>query len=181
MFDRRFRFPAFLCMLMFVVFTFVGGCSSDDNTSPLDPGTNDQAPPMTPMGVGLAGQAVSKFFLTWAPNVDPDLAGYRIYLYDPSPDRNNAFRCVTGANLWQSNSFTYAGSNGVSYTFRITAVDASGNESAMSDPLTFHFSVTDTAEPGIADWTADNGRGTVAGAGGHNMPPYQDGEGRTEW
>ena len=58
-------------------------------TNPNDPDSVDKAPPLTPDGISFAGQTVSKFWLSWTPNVDPDLAGYRVYLYDPN--RNDTY------------------------------------------------------------------------------------------
>jgi hypothetical protein len=171
MFDRCFHTIASACMLMFVVFVFAGGCSNDSGKSPLDPGTNDQAPPLTPTGIGLASQSASKFMLSWVPNVDPDLAGYRVYLYEPSPTRSSAYRCVTGTPLWRTTSFTYSGTDGTTYIFRVTAVDASGNESAMSDPLTFSFTMESTVDPGTSGQSnATRGNGSDVGSTHGSLP-----------
>jgi hypothetical protein len=171
MFNRHYRFVASAWMLLFVVLAFASGCSSDGDKTPFDPGPGDQAPPLTPTGIGLASQSVSKFMLNWVPNVDPDLAGYRVYLYDPSPSRSNAFACLTGTELWRSTSFPYAGTDGTTYSFRVTAVDTSGNESAMSDPMTFSFSVTGNSDATAAGHTNQTGRGTAETGGFHGWLP----------
>lgn len=176
MFDRRFRFAASTLWLLFVAFSFVAGCSSDSANSPLQPSPTDQAPPMSPTGVGVANQAASKFMLRWAPNVDADLAGYRIYMYDPSPDRNSAFRCVSGSEPWRTTAFTYAGTDGTSYCFRVSAIDTSGNESAMSDPLTFSFTTGDNGAPGTMPGDLNQTtRGGSQEIGGHGWLPNNDG------
>jgi hypothetical protein len=181
MFDRRSRFTASAWMLLIVAFSFVGGCSSDSDTNPITPGPIDQAPPLTPTGMGLGGHVASKVMLTWAANVDPDLAGYRVYVYDPDPNRGSAFRCVSGAALWRATSFTCPVADGATYSFRVTAVDTSGNESGMSDPLTFSFTSNDNVNPGTQVGGDDTERGNGPDVSGHGWFPNDNGNTQTSW
>jgi hypothetical protein len=74
---------------------------------------------------GLAGQYVAgQVQLHWDPNGEADLAGYRIYRGAPSTFVPSA------ANLLTTVATTaYVGAEGAVYTFKLTAVDAHGNES----------------------------------------------------
>ena len=159
-------------MLLALVIVAVG-CGSDDAQSPTQPTPTDQAPPLTPTGVGLASQSATKVVLRWAPNVDPDLAGYRVYLYDPSPDRSNAYRCLTPLRLWPTNEFASGAVDGTTYCYRITAVDTSGNESTMSDPLTFSFSSGDNASAASSGSIDPSDLGTTDGPGSHGWFPAE--------
>lgn len=181
MFDRRFRLAASAWMLIFVAFSFVGGCSSDGDSNPIVPGPTDQAPPLTPTGIGVASHAATKVMFRWEPNTDPDLAGYRVYIFDPDPERSGAFRCVTGAALWRNASFTYAVADGTTYCFRVTAVDTNGNESAMSDPLTFSLSTPDGTLPGTTAVNDGTGRGDAKDIDGHGWFPNENAEVRGSW
>jgi hypothetical protein len=66
--------------------------------------------------------------LTWTANAEPDLAGYRVY-------RRNTDGSWPTAPLATTTSSAFVASglrNGTSYTFRVTAYDGAGNESAPS-------------------------------------------------
>lgn len=125
----------------------ISGCGSDEASAPLseDP-TLDEQPPLAPSGLALGVEGATKFSFTWAPNTEPDLAGYRVYIYDPDPDREDAYVCVTGDRLLTRTSLTYQGANGITYTFKVSAVDIGKKESARSDPFTYTFSAESTGD-----------------------------------
>lgn len=92
----------------------------------------DTFPPVAPVGLatipggGLGGEP--SIDLSWEPNSEPDLAGYRVYravdggpsaLLTPTLVANAAFRDLKVAR-------------GHTYLYRVTAVDAQGNESPQS-------------------------------------------------
>ncbi|MDQ1914625.1 fibronectin type III domain-containing protein [Paenibacillus sp. GD4] len=90
----------------------------------------DVTPPAIPAGLSAAA-GDSKVSLTWQPVGDSDLEDYKVYI---SHD---------GGSTWSSakptgklTSYTAEGlTNGVAYTFAVTATDVSGNESAKSVPV----------------------------------------------
>ena len=115
----------------------VGGCGSNETSSPVNVAPLDEAPPLAPTDLNVSTQYQSKFSLTWTDNAEPDLAGYRVYLYDPDPMRASAFMLVSGDDLVTRSDMTLTGEGGTTYLFRIAAIDLSGNESAWSEPFTF--------------------------------------------
>jgi hypothetical protein len=109
------------------------GCGSDKSTQvPIPP---DDAPPLAPTGmtwqVDISGVAV----LTWAPNTEPDRAGYRVYVYDPDPSRDGSYVLQNPGELLTEERWT---SPPIQYDqvlwVRLTAVDVGGNESSASGP-----------------------------------------------
>jgi Cellulase (glycosyl hydrolase family 5)/Fibronectin type III domain/Calcineurin-like phosphoesterase len=94
-------------------------------TTPAPPA--DTTAPAVPTGL-TATAGDSKVTLTWAANGESDLAGYRVY-------RRNADGTwpTTATASTTTNSWTDSGrANGTTYTYRITAIDTTGNESAAS-------------------------------------------------
>lgn len=82
----------------------------------------DTTAPAAPTGLTGAG-GVSQVALSWTANTDSDLAGYNVY-------RNGA---KVNGSLVKGTNYTDTGlTNGTSYTYRLTAVDLDGNESAPS-------------------------------------------------
>jgi beta-glucanase (GH16 family) len=80
----------------------------------------DTTPPSAPTSVVASG-GDAQVTLGWSANAESDLAGYRVY--------RNGVRVGSPTTT----SFTDSGlSNGTSYTYYVTAVDTSGNESAHS-------------------------------------------------
>ncbi len=140
MFDSR--HPIRLSILAMVVFAAATlcGCGSNSSDTPLGPGTIDQAPPTPPNGARIDWQMHGKFALAWDKNTEPDLAGYRVYLYFPDPLRGNSYTCLSGDGLLLKNTLTVTGTNGAEYIFRVTAVDASNNESPMGGMMRFSYS-----------------------------------------
>ncbi len=99
------------------------GCGSDsDNPSPT--AVVDTAPPAVPADV--SGQAFSNsVWLNWDANTtDADLAGYKVYRV--SGERVAALTAVAQVENYYTDTNPSTGSN----TYRVTSVDANGNESA---------------------------------------------------
>jgi chitodextrinase len=91
----------------------------------------DTTAPAAPSAVAAVA-ANGSVALDWADNVEPDLAGYRLYR-------------TTGTAAWPTtpvasptgSAFTDTGVvNGTTYQYRVTAVDSAGNESAPSAVVT---------------------------------------------
>ena len=70
--------------------------------------------------------------LGWAPNDESDLAGYRVYRQsaDGSWPATALHQASAPSTAWTDTSVT----NGRSYTYRVTALDVTGNESPASVP-----------------------------------------------
>ena len=86
-------------------------------------------PPQPPVGLNfiLGGKTIE---LTWTRNTEADLKGYRVY----RAFENNPFEHVTETQ----ESTSYSDRNiepGKHYRYAVTAIDISGNESKMSEPV----------------------------------------------
>ncbi len=133
---------AFLSLLVIGALT---GCSQENQsfTSPGDGvpawGTDDTAPAM-PTGLRMEKATPQAFRLGWTPNTEVDLAGYRVYVYDPSPYRDGAYNCPHGVTLIDKNTnwYFYSDNTGPGpHFFKLSAVDEAGNESARCAPFAF--------------------------------------------
>ena len=81
--------------------------------------------------------------LSWDPNSEPDLAGYRIH-YGTAATPYDKLVDVTTTGATISNLV-----NGVTYTFAVTAYNASGNESAYSEPLSYTMGSSRVIPPAV--------------------------------
>jgi len=94
--------------------------------------------------------------LRWQKNAEADLAGYNVYEYAPSPDNENSYRRLN-TQVVANNGYMVDGliPGSICY-FRVSAVDKSGNESALSRPM----AVTVATGPDAGDYN-------------DNQEPYQ--------
>ncbi|HET9235531.1 MAG TPA: FG-GAP-like repeat-containing protein, partial [Candidatus Eisenbacteria bacterium] len=106
---------------------------------------------------GLAGSATSSSVtLTWAKVPDADLWGYTIYR---SPTPNGTFTRINPWTVLRTSLFEDSGLPPMtSYSYKVAAVDSSGNASSLSSVTT----VT-TKLPLHAGWPVDTGASTPAG------------------
>ncbi|GAA4265301.1 hypothetical protein GCM10022256_09130 [Frondihabitans peucedani] len=112
----------------------------------------DTAPPAVPKG--LAGAAAdTKAILSWTADTDSDLAGYAVY--------RDGVRISSG--LLTATTLTDTGlANGTDYSYRVTAVDTAGNESAQSAPVVVTPAPGDNVAPAVpSKVTTTLGRGSV--------------------
>jgi hypothetical protein len=149
---------ALLSTMLFGVLTLApSGCSHEDGsfTSPGDGvpalGADGSAPAM-PTGLAVVKATDQGFRLSWSPNVEADLAGYRVYVYDPSPYRDSAYNCANQTALIgaQQTWFIYnQDTSAGAHYFKLAAVDQTGNESERCGPYGFWYA------PGSEDGTLD--------------------------
>lgn len=97
----------------------------------VDPREEDGAVPVSPTGLKVAhDNSRNVNVITWSPNAEVDIAGYRIY-------RFNGFSYDHIASVLSSDQKVYEDANGdPSATYYITAVDIVGQESAPSSLVT---------------------------------------------
>gem|GEM_PF-1610152 len=123
------------------------GCSNNSSTSSSpDVGFNasgyDPYPPEMPSGLEVQKADASGLKLGWTLNSETDLAGYKVYIYDPSPFCDNSYRCLNSAQLLPPTQdwFVYQEdmSEGFHY-FKIIAVDNNGNQSFSQAPLEYSY------------------------------------------
>jgi hypothetical protein len=92
----------------------------------------DTTPPPAPANLSASRDSFDHQILTWEPSAAADVTGYQVYVYSPSPERDNAYLLVddpdSGDNSYQLPSVTVA----TEAFYRVRALDASGNRSAFS-------------------------------------------------
>ncbi len=90
----------------------------------------DRFPPPPPREV-IALAEVERVRLRWEASAAPDVAGYRIYRRDPGQD----FRLVTPRPVTETEHLDTGLASGLTYVYRVTAVDALGNEGPAGDEV----------------------------------------------
>jgi len=111
----------------------VGGCS-EQATTPAQVTSQDTSPPAPPVGLDVLPRN-SGLVLNWSPNVEPDLVGYNVYLYSPSPERPESYVRFNNQPI-SATEFRHGKLRpNQQMIFRLTAVDLSGNESGFSSMI----------------------------------------------
>jgi len=114
----------------------VGNTSSISNVLRWD-WVFDTAPPAAPSGVTVANQT-GDAHVHWAANAEPDLAGYTVYR---ATDSNGPWSAISGSLLANNDYVDTSVPGGFSTIYyRVSASDASGNESARSAIASLSFS-----------------------------------------
>ncbi|WP_035347085.1 fibronectin type III domain-containing protein [Edaphobacter aggregans] len=109
-------------------------------SSPITVNLSDTFPPLTPTGLAAIPSntgAAPTIDLSWQPTTDPDLAGYHVYRRTESGTFQRLTQHPTLGPAFSDTAVT----PGIPYTYRVTAVDNTRNESAPS------AEVTETARP----------------------------------
>jgi hypothetical protein len=112
----------------------VGGATLElrsELSSPVTLAMTDTFPPAVPTGLasvpsGTTGKA--EIDLSWQPDIDVDLAGYNVYRRNDAGQFVRLSQAPINGPAYNDETVT----PGTVYTYRVTAVDASGNESAPS-------------------------------------------------
>ena len=123
---------ALLALTSLMALGLIAACGSDSTTAPAAP-VVDTVPPAIPGGVAAAIAAQDGVSLTWNVNVtDPDLAGYVVHRANSA---NGSYRPMQDSPI-TANSWTDASAReGTSYWYRVSARDASNNESGLSQSV----------------------------------------------
>ena len=87
----------------------------------------DSIAPAVPQGVQAFGYE-KNIDIEWYNNTEPDLAGYKIYYWNGQ--EFSFFRNVNRSKSYYSIDIPVIG---VSYSFKVSAYDSTGNESDLSD------------------------------------------------
>jgi len=89
----------------------------------------DETPPLIPSGIEIQTSDMGAF-VTWQPNDETDLAGYRVFRSE-HPDRG--FKVLTDRIVNSNGFFDVSYRPGLYYA--VSAIDEFGNESRMSPPF----------------------------------------------
>lgn len=96
---------------------------------------HDIFPPATPAGLQavFSGTGQKPFIdLTWAPNTEPDLAGYNVFRAEPGTAPEQINKELVKAPAFRDENVVA----GHSYIYSVSAVDERGNQSPHSAPAT---------------------------------------------
>ncbi|MFH1145064.1 MAG: hypothetical protein V1774_11020 [Candidatus Eisenbacteria bacterium] len=180
----RSRSLCLLSLLGLLALVFAG-CSHEDGAfvgpgEPTPESRLNDSPPSMPSGLSILKATDQGFSLTWTPNREEDLAGYRFYVYDPSPYRMNSYRCTHGTALIDAATsryvFTEDTSRGPHY-FMLAAVDTDGNESNWCGPLEFVYAgPSDPCERNEIESVEPDGSGQPAGPPDEWCPGREEAE-----
>lgn len=136
-----------------------GGLESEPSAAASGIPTDSTAPGVPTVisasGTGSPGEIT----LSWQPNSESDLAGYNVYYgTDPGQPLSRAnTRLVTGTSWLQSGLV-----DGMTYYFRVTAMDARGNESGQSSVMS--ASPSDLSPPRVVNTVPGDGQTGVGTA-----------------
>lgn len=152
------------------LFGLLAGCSESEKTQAPIPDPQDDAPPIAPSSFQKGKVDGSGFSFSWAPNVEPDLSGYRVYLYDPSPFASGAYRLLNPDALAKQSHYAckLEDTEATEAMVRVSAVDLTGNESSMSEPFT--IALGGGPLPTEPDPEADEDTGGTRGPGAPGTP-----------
>jgi Big-like domain-containing protein len=133
----------------------IGGTNTKLDYLQISKVSDDTTPPATPTGL-TAAAGDGQVSLVWTANTDADLLGYRVY-------RGGAV--VSGPGVLTRPSFVDTTAvNGTAYSYAVSAVDSSGNDSPASSPVTatpaafaLKVNFSDQATPPPAGYVADFG------------------------
>lgn len=129
------------------------------NTSPQStvvqattPPLNDTTPPTVPGNLGVTGTTASTVSLIWSASTDNvGVAGYRVY-------RGGAQVGTVGTTSYTDTGLPAS----TTYSYTVSAFDASGNNSAQSTPVSATTATPDTQPPSVSITSPANNQ-TVSG------------------
>jgi hypothetical protein len=101
-------------------------------STPVEVRTRDIFPPAAPGGLQAvySGNPQQNFIdITWAPNTEPDLAGYNVYRREEGRPYTRINRDLVKSPVFRDSDVQ----PGKQYSYAVTAVDLRGNESGKSE------------------------------------------------
>jgi len=132
---RLFSLP----LAAFAMMAMLAGCGDTVSPTGLESGF-DTTPPPAPATLTLSQDGMGRPILTWEASAAPDVVGYLVYLYSPSPERDNAYVLADDPDA-SDNSFVLPRVTvDTEAVYRVRAVDAVGNKSAFSAAATIVLS-----------------------------------------
>jgi hypothetical protein len=96
----------------------------------------DTAPPATPTGARATLESAAHVHLRWSANAEPDLAGYFVYR---ALDVNGPYVRITAAPVVATEYVDASPPDTLAVWYGLSAVDATGNESARSASLRMYL------------------------------------------
>jgi fibronectin type 3 domain-containing protein len=104
-------------LMFFFTFSFIAGCTRcDSGKGP------DKTPPTVPNGISITAVSSSEVKVSWKPSADDTgVKGYKIY-------RNDVYLKSTDETSMTDTGLTPK----TKYCYKVSALDAAGNESAQS-------------------------------------------------
>ena len=126
-------------LVMAALFMFMGACANDGGDGLP---TVDTVPPVPPIGVQVQAED-DLIAVRWDENAEIDLAGYRLYRssFEDGPFgiiSSNLVYCPWFYDTVLPMEMTY---------YKVTAVDASGNESAFSQIVGIYYNTDRKVQP----------------------------------
>jgi hypothetical protein len=137
---------ALTCIVMLV------GCGNSSDLTNSGP-TNDGTPPPAPEGLARADVAEYNE-IVWAPSAASDVTGYQVYEYQPDPSREHSYVLVGEVT---EPSYRLPRNLDIDGYYRVRAVDASGNTSALSEQYHAEFGALFSGGGGGVDVPSDEG------------------------
>ena len=119
-----------LLAVMALLAIAMSGCSSNSSNPVNTPDDEDLTPPAAPLDLSISANE-GYFTISWIENSELDLAGYRIYR---QINQESAYTFLADWPYARYNDL-FDAQGLCTYSYRVTAVDASGNESAYSTPI----------------------------------------------
>ncbi len=126
----RLTLPSLSAIAIAVLLSSCGNDSTPTGVAPVD-----SAPPAAPTALGVdTDQGTGAQSLTWEPSTSPSVTGYQVFVYSPSPARDNAY-VLMGATTASTTTFPLpaVAIAGIQF-YRVRAVSGSVN-STLSNAL----------------------------------------------
>ena len=143
---------SFLSLAALACIAMLVGCGNSSDLTNSGP-TNDGTPPPAPEGLARADVS-DRNEIVWAPSAASDVTGYQVYEYQPDPSREHAYMLVGEVS---EPSYRLPRNLEVDGYYRVRAVDASGNTSALSEQYHAEFGALSSGGGGGNDLPTDEG------------------------
>jgi hypothetical protein len=128
-----------LPLASFATMAMLSGCAKA--VRPTEPGSViDTTPPPAPANLARSDDALAGPILTWEASTAPDVVSYLVYVYSPSPERDNAYVITDDPDPSDTSFQLPSVTTDTEAVYRVRAVDAAGNRSAFSAAATILIS-----------------------------------------